>query len=689
VAALAGVAVTGVAAGSNHSLALAADGRVWAWGHAEYMQMTGVVDAGSAGGGDLGMAARHFYIPRVVVALAETSVVSVSAGGNFSAAITNGGEVVTWGWNAFYCLGRGFSERYLPDFGAVAGLNGSPALAVACGYNSAAAVTEPAGDPHAAGLLAILAALKENDDLPLLALPPAPVRAGTATGREGLAPEQVLELAARSADRSAGRVSATARLRLRAGDADADAGAGAGAGADGGQSDSSADDGSDNDDRAAEALTSAGVPAADVLFVCAAAAAPAARPVAAPAQPALASGGSGSGGFAEARAMLERALPALRKQPEAAVAAAAATASTGADAGPAAAGPAPRNSVGVHAAVVAPRCAELASALASARARPGAAVAVAAGAAACTWHADEARWHVVFCGGGGGGGGGAPPPPRAVLAGLAAYLYGDVVPVAAVPAHRQPALAALAAALALPRLEALCAGGQARARADAAARAVAGLAAASGPRAAASASASDAAPRPPAASAAAASTFARDFAAACPAADSPPPPLSFSDVLVRVRSGGAGGGDSAVYAAHRVILCRAAYFRAQLFAFPDARRPRAGAGGAVAEVELGDADPAVFGAVLAAMYSGDITAPAGGCARPDRALAALALASRLCLVDISRRLQDAVCDAAAPEDGPVLAEFAETHAIPQLACVARGLAATAAAAAAAAAAARA
>jgi len=235
---------------------------------------------------------------------------------------------------------------------------------------------------------------------------------------------------------------------------------------------------------------------------------------------------------------------------------------------------------------------------------------------------------------------------------LVAYLYGDLL-LQALPAHRLPALARLASTLALPRLAVLC---LARAN-EAAAGLFPGLGAASGLRVGGSAVL--AAPPPPPAP----STFLQDMAAACPRAVGAPPP-AFSDVAVLARS----GGEVATFPAHRVILCRAAYFRAQLFGFAEVP---------ASALTLEDAEPAVVAALLEALYSGDIAA----CAQPDRALAALALASRLCLTDVCQRLQDAVCDAAQPADAAVLAGFAEVHSLPQLARIAAGLAASAAPAA--------
>ncbi|BDR54059.1 hypothetical protein KIMH_01700 [Bombiscardovia apis] len=84
---------TAVAAGDNHSLALSEDGTLWAWG-----------DNGS---NQLGFAGASTGAPRSVTMPAGVVFTSMSAGSNFSAAISSTGDVYTWGANGAGQLGNG------------------------------------------------------------------------------------------------------------------------------------------------------------------------------------------------------------------------------------------------------------------------------------------------------------------------------------------------------------------------------------------------------------------------------------------------------------------------------------------------------------------------------------------------------------------------------------------------------
>jgi alpha-tubulin suppressor-like RCC1 family protein len=84
--------VVAIAAGEDHSLALEAQGRVWAWG-------------GNAQG-QLG-AERTAASSQPVVVDLPWPVVAIAAGRRSSAALTVRGTVWTWGWNAFGQLAAG------------------------------------------------------------------------------------------------------------------------------------------------------------------------------------------------------------------------------------------------------------------------------------------------------------------------------------------------------------------------------------------------------------------------------------------------------------------------------------------------------------------------------------------------------------------------------------------------------
>ncbi|MEU7023836.1 Ig-like domain repeat protein [Streptomyces sp. NPDC046203] len=92
----AGVHVTALASGSNHTLALTADGRVYAWGWNAYGQL-----------GDGTTTDRATPVP--VDLPAGTTITAVAAGdnGEFSLAATSDGHVLGWGLNRYGQLGNG------------------------------------------------------------------------------------------------------------------------------------------------------------------------------------------------------------------------------------------------------------------------------------------------------------------------------------------------------------------------------------------------------------------------------------------------------------------------------------------------------------------------------------------------------------------------------------------------------
>jgi alpha-tubulin suppressor-like RCC1 family protein len=118
-----------VSAGGGHSLALASDGSVFAWGY--------------NGDGELGYGSTVITSTPVDVILpAGSRVIAVSAGGNHSLALTSGGQVLAWGSNGFGQLGDGrprssatFVEVDLPagDFVTAVSAGGAHSLALTSG----------------------------------------------------------------------------------------------------------------------------------------------------------------------------------------------------------------------------------------------------------------------------------------------------------------------------------------------------------------------------------------------------------------------------------------------------------------------------------------------------------------------------------------------------------------------------
>lgn len=86
-------AAVAVAAGATHSLALDERGRLWGWGSNHHGQL------------DSGLKAA-FSLRPVRIALPRR-VHSLAAGLHFSAALTQGGQVLAWGWNGLSQLGQG------------------------------------------------------------------------------------------------------------------------------------------------------------------------------------------------------------------------------------------------------------------------------------------------------------------------------------------------------------------------------------------------------------------------------------------------------------------------------------------------------------------------------------------------------------------------------------------------------
>ncbi|MFN8537525.1 MAG: hypothetical protein U0232_08630 [Thermomicrobiales bacterium] len=116
--------VKAIVAGADHSLALDADGAVWAWGANQYGQL-GVATGKDCGGNTLNAVACS-HIPRRVPGLGP--VRTVAAGANHSLALGTDGSVWTWGWNQSGQLGDGTStDRLAPA--RVPGLANITALA--------------------------------------------------------------------------------------------------------------------------------------------------------------------------------------------------------------------------------------------------------------------------------------------------------------------------------------------------------------------------------------------------------------------------------------------------------------------------------------------------------------------------------------------------------------------------------
>ena len=125
--ALRGVAVRQLACGSGHTCILTQDGEVFSWGRG---------DDGRLGHGDNGWK----YVPRLVHAMAGKVVVEITCGSYHTAAVTNNGELFTWGGGMYGKLGHG-SESGCSTPRKVEGLNDAHVTSVACGSRHTVAMT--------------------------------------------------------------------------------------------------------------------------------------------------------------------------------------------------------------------------------------------------------------------------------------------------------------------------------------------------------------------------------------------------------------------------------------------------------------------------------------------------------------------------------------------------------------------
>ncbi|MCI9086478.1 MAG: hypothetical protein HFE51_08695, partial [Clostridia bacterium] len=110
------VAVPQVATGTNHMIALKADGTVWTWGNNQYGQLgvgyNGEEPSGNPNG-SINTTYQTVAYPIQVLKGGQggtgrylENIVQVAAGNNFSAALDKNGDVWTWGLNDNYRLGQ-------------------------------------------------------------------------------------------------------------------------------------------------------------------------------------------------------------------------------------------------------------------------------------------------------------------------------------------------------------------------------------------------------------------------------------------------------------------------------------------------------------------------------------------------------------------------------------------------------
>lgn len=111
-----------VAGGAFHSLALTEWGQVYAWGSNSHGQLGQEFEGDSR-------------VPRIIKALVTKTVVQIACGHNHCLALTNAGELYSWGMNQYGQLGYGYQSETVPKPIRIASLVGLPVAFIACGAN--------------------------------------------------------------------------------------------------------------------------------------------------------------------------------------------------------------------------------------------------------------------------------------------------------------------------------------------------------------------------------------------------------------------------------------------------------------------------------------------------------------------------------------------------------------------------
>jgi len=110
---LKGIIISDVACGVNFSVALDSTGSVWAWGSPEYGQLGVGSDFQSIGAGKINFAPQH--TPLKISALKSVKIVKICCGFNHCVALSDTGDVYTWGFGGYGRLGhKEQKDEFLP-----------------------------------------------------------------------------------------------------------------------------------------------------------------------------------------------------------------------------------------------------------------------------------------------------------------------------------------------------------------------------------------------------------------------------------------------------------------------------------------------------------------------------------------------------------------------------------------------
>ncbi|KRT83036.1 Regulator of chromosome condensation repeat containing protein [Oryctes borbonicus] len=120
-----------VACGTSHSLALNQWGQVFAWGSDAHGQLGLQLTTESIQ-----------QVPKILKTLAAYHVVQIASGENHSIALTNNGYLFAWGANNFGQLGIGTTTPREPSPTVISSLQGIPIAFIACGGNHTFALSK-------------------------------------------------------------------------------------------------------------------------------------------------------------------------------------------------------------------------------------------------------------------------------------------------------------------------------------------------------------------------------------------------------------------------------------------------------------------------------------------------------------------------------------------------------------------
>ena len=122
--------ITQVSCGASHSLAINNWGQIFTWGSNLFGQL----------GLDLEIATQP--TPKIVKTLATKHIVQIACGQYHNLALTNSGDLYSWGANSYGQLGQGYMNEKIATPTIIKSLAGIPIAFIACGGNHSFAVSK-------------------------------------------------------------------------------------------------------------------------------------------------------------------------------------------------------------------------------------------------------------------------------------------------------------------------------------------------------------------------------------------------------------------------------------------------------------------------------------------------------------------------------------------------------------------